>query len=99
MRSLGVDRVVVDKILNHVDGGIIRVYDRWSALGHAPVLPDALAVWAAMGNGREHQANRRSIRLAAIVPPDPDDYAHILQIIGRDGLYRVPTLAPNTRTH
>ena len=54
--------------------------------GYAPVLPDALAVWAAMGNGREHQANRRSIRLAAIVPPDSDDSAHILKIIGRDGL-------------
>ena len=43
MRSLGVDRVVVDKILNHVDGGIIRVYDRWAA---DPEKAVALERWA-----------------------------------------------------
>ena len=43
MRSLGVDRVVVDKILNHADGGIIRVYDRWSA---DPEKTAALERWA-----------------------------------------------------
>jgi hypothetical protein len=29
-----------------------------------------------MRDGRQHQADRRSIRFAAIVPPDPDDSAH-----------------------
>jgi integrase len=43
MRSLGVDRVVVDKILNHADGGIIRVYDRWAA---DPEKTPALERWA-----------------------------------------------------
>ena len=39
----GVDRVVVDKILNHVDGGVIRVYDRWAA---DPEKASALERWA-----------------------------------------------------
>ena len=43
MRSLGVDRVVVDKILNHVDGGVIRVYDRWAA---DPEKASAMERWA-----------------------------------------------------
>ncbi len=31
LRSLGVDRLVVSKILNHAEGGITRIYDRYSA--------------------------------------------------------------------
>ena len=31
MRSLGVDKIVVSKILNHAEGGVTKVYDRWSA--------------------------------------------------------------------
>jgi integrase len=31
MRSIGIDRLVVSKILNHAEGGITRIYDRYSA--------------------------------------------------------------------
>ena len=31
MRSIGVDRLVVSKLLNHAEGGITRVYDRYAA--------------------------------------------------------------------
>jgi integrase len=31
MRSLGVDRLVVSKVLNHAESGITKVYDRWAA--------------------------------------------------------------------
>ncbi len=31
MRSLGVDRLVVSKVLNHAESGITRVYDRYAA--------------------------------------------------------------------
>jgi hypothetical protein len=44
--------------------------------GDASLLPQALTVGTAMRDGRQHQADRRSIRFAAIVPPDPDDSAH-----------------------
>jgi integrase len=31
LRSLGVDRLVVSKLLNHAEPGITKVYDRYSA--------------------------------------------------------------------
>ena len=43
MRSLGVDRIVVDKILNHAESGVTKVYDRWSA---DPEKAAALERWA-----------------------------------------------------
>jgi integrase len=43
MRSLGVDRLVVDKILNHAESGITKVYDRWSA---DPEKAAAIERWA-----------------------------------------------------
>lgn len=43
MRSLGVDRLVIDKILNHAEQGVTKVYDRWSA---DPEKAAALERWA-----------------------------------------------------
>ena len=59
-------------------GGFRQVDNRKPPVteGDASLLPDALAVRTAMRDGRQHQADRRSIRLAAIVPPDPDNSAH-----------------------
>ena len=31
MRSLGVDRLVVSKLLNHAEGGVTKTYDRYAA--------------------------------------------------------------------
>ena len=31
MRSLGIDRLTVSKVLNHAEGGITRIYDRYAA--------------------------------------------------------------------
>ena len=31
MRSLGVDRLVVSKLLNHAEAGITKTYDRYAA--------------------------------------------------------------------
>jgi integrase len=31
MRSIGVDRLVVSKLLNHAEAGITRIYDRYSS--------------------------------------------------------------------
>jgi integrase len=31
MRSIGIDRLVVSKLLNHAEGGTTKIYDRWSA--------------------------------------------------------------------
>jgi integrase len=31
LRSLGVDRLVVSKLLNHAEGGVTRIYDRYTA--------------------------------------------------------------------
>ena len=44
MRSLGIDRLVVSKVLNHAEGGITAVYDRYAA---DPEKRRALEVWAA----------------------------------------------------
>jgi integrase len=43
MRSIGIDRLVVSKILNHAESGITKVYDRFSA---DPEKATALERWA-----------------------------------------------------
>ena len=43
MRSLGVDRLVVSKLLNHVEGGVTHIYDRYSA---DPEKAAAMERWA-----------------------------------------------------
>lgn len=43
MRSIGIDRLVVSKLLNHAEGGITKVYDRWAA---DPEKADAVERWA-----------------------------------------------------
>ena len=43
MRSIGIDRLVVSKILNHAEGGITRVYDRYAA---DPEKAAAMERWA-----------------------------------------------------
>jgi integrase len=43
MRSLGVDRLVVSKVLNHAEGGVTRIYDRYAA---DPEKASALERWA-----------------------------------------------------
>ena len=43
MRSLGVDRIVVSKVLNHAESGITKVYDRWAA---DPEKAEAMERWA-----------------------------------------------------
>lgn len=43
LRSIGVDRLVVSKLLNHAEGGITRTYDRYAA---DPEKAAALERWA-----------------------------------------------------
>ena len=43
MRQLGVDRLTVSKVLNHAEGGITKVYDRYAA---DPEKRRALERWA-----------------------------------------------------
>jgi integrase len=43
MRSLGVDRLVVSKLLNHAEGGVTKIYDRWAA---DPEKTAAMERWA-----------------------------------------------------
>jgi integrase len=43
LRTLGIDRLVVSKILNHAEGGVTRLYDRYSA---DPEKTAALERWA-----------------------------------------------------
>ena len=43
LRSIGVDRLIVSKILNHSEGGITRIYDRYSA---DPEKTTAMERWA-----------------------------------------------------
>ena len=31
MRSIGIDRLIVSKLLNHAEGGITKTYDRYAA--------------------------------------------------------------------
>lgn len=42
MASLGVQRLVISKILNHVEGGVTRIYDRYS---YDKEKRDALELW------------------------------------------------------
>jgi integrase len=43
LRTLGVDRLVVSKLLNHAEGGVTKTYDRWAA---DPEKADAMERWA-----------------------------------------------------
>jgi integrase len=43
MRSIGIDRLVVSKLLNHAEGGITRIYDRYAA---DPEKAAAMERWA-----------------------------------------------------
>ncbi len=43
MRSLGIDRLTVSKVLNHAEGGVTRIYDRYAA---DPEKRQALEAWA-----------------------------------------------------
>jgi integrase len=43
LRSLGVDRLVVSKLLNHAEAGVTKTYDRWSA---DPEKSAAMERWA-----------------------------------------------------
>jgi integrase len=42
MTSIGVPRLVVSKLLNHVETGITRIYDRW---GYDKEKREALELW------------------------------------------------------
>ena len=43
LRSLGIDRLVVSKLLNHTEGGVTRIYDRYTA---DPEKTAAMERWA-----------------------------------------------------
>jgi integrase len=43
LRSLGVERLVVSKLLNHAEGGATKIYDRWAA---DPEKTAAMERWA-----------------------------------------------------
>jgi integrase len=43
LRSIGIDRLVVSKLLNHAEGGITRIYDRYTA---DPEKAAAMERWA-----------------------------------------------------
>jgi integrase len=43
MRSIGIDRLVVSKILNHAESGVTKIYDRFSA---DPEKAAAMERWA-----------------------------------------------------
>ena len=43
MRSLGIDRLTVSKVLNHAEGGITQIYDRYAA---DPEKRRALQAWS-----------------------------------------------------
>jgi integrase len=43
LRTLGIDRLVVSKLLNHAEGGVTKTYDRWAA---DPEKADAMERWA-----------------------------------------------------
>ena len=43
MRSIGIDRLVVSKLLNHAEGGVTRIYDRYAA---DPEKAAAMERWA-----------------------------------------------------
>ena len=43
LRSLGIDRLVVSKLLNHAEGGVTKIYDRYTA---DPERAAAMERWA-----------------------------------------------------
>ena len=43
LRSIGVDRLVVSKLLNHAEAGVTKIYDRWTA---DPEKAAAMERWA-----------------------------------------------------
>ena len=43
LRTLGIDRLVVSKLLNHAEGGVTKTYDRWAA---DPEKAEAMESWA-----------------------------------------------------
>jgi integrase len=43
LRSLGIDRLVVSKLLNHAEGGVTKIYDRYTA---DPEQAAAMERWA-----------------------------------------------------
>ena len=43
LRSLGIDRLVVSKLLNHAEGGVTKIYDRYTA---DPEKAAAMERWA-----------------------------------------------------
>jgi integrase len=43
LRSLGIDRLVVSKLLNHAEAGVTKIYDRWTA---DPEKTAAMERWA-----------------------------------------------------
>jgi integrase len=45
MRSLGVDRLVVSKVLNHAESGVTRVYDRYAADSEKAIALQRWASW------------------------------------------------------
>ena len=69
MRSIGVDRIVVSKVLNHAESGITKVYDRWAA---DPEKAEAMERWANRLReivGRDRNAPRRSGQQACFCYP------------------------------
>ena len=44
MARLGVDRLVISKVLNHAEGGVTKVYDRYA---YEPEKRRALELWGA----------------------------------------------------
>ena len=43
LRAIGIDRLVVSKLLNHSEGGVTRIYDRYTA---DPEKAMAMERWA-----------------------------------------------------
>ena len=66
LRSLGIDRLTVSKILNHAEGGTTRIYDRYAA---DPEKRRALDAWsqhvAAVVSGKPAPSNVVELREGA----------------------------------
>jgi hypothetical protein len=43
LRSIGIERLVVSKLLNHAEGGVTKIYDRYTA---DPEKAAAMERWA-----------------------------------------------------
>ena len=66
MRSIGIDRLVVSKILNHAEAGVTKIYDRYRA---DPEKTAAVERWAnhlrkiiGRGCGRQRRADAEEAR-------------------------------------